>query len=173
MRLNPIVKKDIKVQARSMKMAWGIFAYEAILAGVFFIALLFISNQSIYDNSNIYSKIVWLYPVLAIAQIMIIAIVIPVQTSSAISGEKERQTFDIMMTTSMTPFSIIMGKVGIAMVQGLFFIVASLPVMALLLSVVCPGVICSGFLQWHFLYRFLQQVLESFVRPCVRRPSVV
>ena len=47
MRLNPIVKKDIKVQARSMKMAWGISAYEAILAGVFFIALLFISNQSI------------------------------------------------------------------------------------------------------------------------------
>ena len=58
MRLNPIVKKDIKVQARSMKMAWGIFAYEAILAGVFFIALLFISNQSIYDDSNVYSKIV-------------------------------------------------------------------------------------------------------------------
>ena len=170
MRLNPIVKKDIKVQARSMKMAWGIFAYEAILAGVFFIALLFISNQSIYDDSNVYSKIVSLYPVLAITQIMIIAIVIPVQTSSAISGEKERQTFDIMMTTSMTPFSIIMGKVGIAVVQGLFFIVASLPVMALTFVI---GGICSGFLHWHFLYRFLQQVSESFVRPCVRRPSVV
>ena len=83
MRLNPIVKKDIKVQARSMKMAWGIFEYEAILGGVFFIALLFISNQSIYDDSNVYSKIGSLYPVLAITQIMIIAIVIPVQTSSA------------------------------------------------------------------------------------------
>lgn len=151
MRLNPIVKKDIKVQARSMKMAWGIFAYEAILAGVFFIALLFISNQSIYDDSNIYSKIVWLYPVLAIAQIIIIAIVIPVQTSSAISGEKERQTFDIMMTTSMTPFSIIMGKVGIAMVQGLFFIVASLPVMALTFVI--------GGMSWSYLFWFFAMAL--------------
>ena len=151
MRLNPIVKKDIKVQARSMKMAWGIFAYEAILAGVFFIALLFISNQSIYDDSNVYSKIVSLYPVLAITQIMIIAIVIPVQTSSAISGEKERQTFDIMMTTSMTPFSIIMGKVGIAVVQGLFFIVASLPVMALTFVI--------GGMSWSYLFWFFALAL--------------
>ena len=134
-----------------MKMAWGIFAYEAILAGVFFIALLFISNQSIYDDSNVYSKIVSLYPVLAITQIMIIAIVIPVQTSSAISGEKERQTFDIMMTTSMTPFSIIMGKVGIAVVQGLFFIVASLPVMALTFVI--------GGMSWSYLFWFFALAL--------------
>ena len=87
-----------------------------------------------------------LYPVLAITQIMIIAIVIPVQTSSAISGEKERQTFDIMMTTSMTPFSIIMGKVGIAVVQGLFFIVASLPVMALTFVI--------GGMSWSYLFWF-------------------
>lgn len=147
MRLNPIVKKDIKVQARSMKMAWGIFAYEAILAGVFFIALLFISNQSIYDDSNVYSKIVSLYPVLAIVQIMIIAIVIPVQTSSAISGEKERQTFDIMMTTSMTPFSIIAGKVMTAMIQGIFFVVAGMPVMALAFVI--------GGMSWAYLFWFL------------------
>ena len=92
-----------------------------------------------------------LYPVLAITQIMIIAIVIPVQTSSAISGEKERQTFDIMMTTSMTPFSIIMGKVGIAVVQGLFFIVASLPVMALTFVI--------GGMSWSYLFWFFALAL--------------
>lgn len=32
MYLNPIVKKDVKVQARSMKICWGVFAYELILA---------------------------------------------------------------------------------------------------------------------------------------------
>ena len=82
---------------------------------------------------------------------MIIAIVIPVQTSSAISGEKERQTFDIMMTTSMTPFSIIMGKVGIAVVQGLFFIVASLPVMALTFVI--------GGMSWSYLFWFFALAL--------------
>ena len=31
MRINPMVKKDIKVQARSMRICWEIFVYEAIM----------------------------------------------------------------------------------------------------------------------------------------------
>ena len=38
-RLNPIVKKDVRVQSRSMKICWGVFAYDAILALVFFLAM--------------------------------------------------------------------------------------------------------------------------------------
>ena len=45
MRLNPIVKKDIKVQSRSMKMSWGVFSYELILALVFFLSMLIIRNR--------------------------------------------------------------------------------------------------------------------------------
>ena len=36
MWLNPIVKRDVRVQSRSMKICWGVFAYELILAFVFF-----------------------------------------------------------------------------------------------------------------------------------------
>ena len=31
MQINPIVKKDLKVLSRSMKIAWAIFAFEAVL----------------------------------------------------------------------------------------------------------------------------------------------
>ena len=112
MRINPMVKKDIKVQARSLRICWEIFVYEAIMAVVFFFAMFLFSQQMTYSSANIYSSIVWLYPALAVTQIFILGVVVPVRTASAISGEKERQTFDIMMTTSMTGFSIIMGKVA-------------------------------------------------------------
>ena len=131
MRINPIVKKDIKVQARSMRICWEIFAYEAIMAVVFFFAMFLFSQQLTYSSTNIYSSIVWLYPALAITQIIILGVVVPVRTASAISGEKERQTFDIMMTTSMTGFSVIMGKVLTAMIQSMFYVVAGLPIVAL------------------------------------------
>lgn len=149
MRLNPIVKKDVKVQARSMKMCWGVFAYELILALVFFLAMVIIQEESMsmYSNNNIYSSMVLLYPVLAVTQIVILGVVVPVRTSASISGEKERQTFDIMMTTSMTPFSVVMGKVTTAVVQSMFFVVASMPVMAL------PFII--GGLSWGYLFWFL------------------
>ena len=99
MRINPMVKKDIKVQARSMRICWEIFVYEAIMAVVFFFAMFLFSQQMTYSSANIYSSIVWLYPALAVTQIFILGVVVPVRTASAISGEKERQTFDIMMTT--------------------------------------------------------------------------
>ncbi|MDE6518014.1 MAG: hypothetical protein K2L18_09235, partial [Acetatifactor sp.] len=131
MYLNPIVKKDVRVQARSMKICWGVFAYELILALVFFLAMSIIQGNSRYSTDNIYSAMVWLYPVLAVTQLMILGLVVPVKTASSISGERERQTFDIMMTTSMTPFSVIVGKVMTAIVQSMFYVVASMPVMAL------------------------------------------
>ena len=58
MRINPMVKKDIKVQARSMRICWEIFAYEAIMAVVFFFAMFLFSQQMTYSSANIYSSIV-------------------------------------------------------------------------------------------------------------------
>lgn len=147
MRLNPIVKKDVKVQARSMKICWGLFAYEAILALVFFLTMVMIRQNSVYSINNIYSALVWLYPALAVTQFIVLGLTVPVRTASAISGEKERQTFDIMMTTSMTPFSVIMGKVLTAIVQSMLFVVASMPIMAL--SFVIGG------MSWSYLFWFL------------------
>lgn len=147
MRLNPIVKRDVRVQSRSMKICWGVFIYELILALVFFVAMMVIEQGNRYSTNNIYSALVWLYPVLAITQFIILGIVVPVRTASSISGERERQTFDIMMTTGMTPFSIIWGKVMTAIVQSMFFVVASMPVMAL--SFVIGG------MSWSYLFWFL------------------
>ena len=151
MRLNPIVKKDVKVQARSFKMCVEVFVYELIMALVFFVALLYITSQNRFTDGNVYSQMVWLYPVLAIAQWVILGAVIPIHTSSAISGEKERQTFDIMMTTGMTPWSIIMGKVMTAVAQAMLFVVASVPVMALTFVV--------GGLSWSYLFWFIAVAL--------------
>lgn len=155
MWLNPIVKKDVRVQSRSMKICWGVFAYELILALVFFLAMVVIQQNSRYSTNNIYSSMVWLYPVLAVTQIVILGVVVPVRTASSISGEKERQTFDIMMTTNMTPFSIIIGKVMTAIVQSMLFVFASMPIMALSFII--------GGMSWSYLFWFLGiALLASF-----------
>lgn len=162
-RLNPIVKKDIRVQARSMKIAWGLFAYEGIMALIFFLAMSFFQVDNSYSSTNIYSNIVMLYPMLAIAQISILAVVVPIITASSISGEKERQTFDIMMTTSMTPFSIIAGKVTTAMVQGLLFVVGAMPVMALAFVI---GGMSWSYLLWFLMIAMLVSLFSASIGIC-------
>lgn len=156
-RLNPIVKKDLQVAARSMRLSWGLFAYEALLAIAYLLALVVIQqeNDSIYYNAqNIYSYLVYLFPVVAITQVCIVALILPIMTASSISGERERQTFDIMLTTCMSPFSIVLGKVVSAVLRILFYVVASTPIMALAFVV--------GGLSWmNLLYFLLAMILFS------------
>lgn len=152
LKLNPIVKKDLQVTARSMRMSWGLFAYEAVLALAFLLALLIIQEEASYGyGSNIYSYMIVLFPVLAITQVCIVALIVPIITASSISGEKERQTFDIMLTTCMSPFSIVLGKMVSAMIRILFFVAASMPVMSLAFVI--------GGLSWSTLFYFLLTIV--------------
>lgn len=160
MWLNPIVKKDVKVQSRSMKICFGVLVYELILALVFFFAMFIIQENNTYYSDNIYSELVGLYPVLAITQFVILGVIVPVRTASSISGERERQTFDIMMTTGMTPFSVVTGKVMTAIVQSMLFIAASLPIMAL--SFVVGGMSWS-YLFWFFAIALLISIFSASI----------
>lgn len=153
-RLNPIVKKDFQVAARSMRLSWGLFAYEAMLTLTFIASMSIIQeiNNNVYGyGNNIYRSLIYLFPALSVAQLCLVALIVPIITSSSISGEKERQTFDIMMTTCMSPFSVVFGKVISAVMRILFYVVAGMPIMAL------PFVV--GGLSWSSLFYFLLGVI--------------
>ena len=152
-QLNPIVKKDLQVTARSMRFSWGLFAYEAVVALAFLLGLSSIQSSvdGYYGDGNIYQELINLFPVLAIAQVCIVSLIVPVMTASSISGEKERQTFDIMMTTCMSPLPIVFGKVSSAVLRVLFYVMGSLPVMALSFVV--------GGLSWSVLFYFVLAVI--------------
>lgn len=153
LRGNPIVKKDLQVTARSMRLSWGLFAYEAVLTMVFLLALSVIKQESssYYRSGNVYGHLIYLFPVLSIAQVCIVAMIVPVMTASAISGERERQTFDIMLTTCMSPFSIVLGKVMSAVLRVLFFVAAGMPIMSLAFVV--------GGLSWSYLFYFVLTIV--------------
>lgn len=161
-RWNPIVKKDMQVAARSMRLSWGLFAYEAILAMAFLLAISVIQANSanIYSGGNVYSSMVTLFPILAVAQVCIVALIVPIITASSISGERERQTLDIMLTTCMSPFSIVLGKVISAVLRILFFVAASTPIMALAFVV---GGLSWGHLFWFLLTIILLSVLSGSI----------
>ena len=153
LRGNPIVKKDLQVTARSMRLSWGLFAYEAVLTMVFLLALSVIKQESsgYYSSGNVYGHLIYLFPVLSIAQVCIVAMIVPVMTASAISGERERQTFDIMLTTCMSPFSIVLGKVMSVVLRVLFFVAAGMPIMSLAFVV--------GGLSWSYLLYFVLTII--------------
>lgn len=167
--INPILRKDALVNARSPKMIIVVTMINclfAIIASVAF-AMSFGSGYQAY-----YSYIVKLFPILGGCELAIICMVLPVMTATSIAGERERQTLEIMLTTPVRSFSIIAGKLASAMVTTFMYVVATLPFLAVSFVV--------GGLGWKSLFEFIGIVLYvdiyigsfGMFYSCVRKTSV-
>ena len=147
-KINPIIKKDLRVSSRSMKLAWELFGYVAIQAGIFI--LMFSAMRSLGGYTygvEIYQSFVAFFPVLAVTQLGIISISIPVITASSVSGEREKGTLDTLLTTTTSYFSIVFGKMMSAVIRIMIFILASIPLIAISFMV--------GGLSWGILIEFI------------------
>ena len=152
-KLNPIIKKDLRVNSRTMKLAWELFAYLGILGLVFLLMFSTMRAISGYGGSaEMYSAYVVFFPVLTIMQLGMISLSIPVITASSVSGEVERGTLDTLLTTTISYKSIAFGKMMSAVIRIMIFILASLPLIAVAFM--------FGGLSWLVLLEFF---LLSFV----------
>lgn len=149
-KVNPIVRKDLKVISRSMKYSWGLFAYEAVLTVIFLFIMLAVGaifRYGSYSNTEVYEGYIAFFPIIGIAQLCMISLIIPIITASSISGEREKQTLDVMLTTMISPYSIVIGKISSAVFRVMIFILASIPLMAV--SFVIGG------MSWLTLFEYL------------------
>lgn len=129
-RINPILKKELMVGSRSMKMSFGILGVNAFLTLIVILVILATNGASKFSGYN-YSRLVCLFPILGCVECGILSLVVPIITSGSISGEREKQTLDIMLTTPVKPFSIALGKLGSAMAIVMMYMISSIPVMAI------------------------------------------
>lgn len=132
MKMNPVYKKELKTSVRNVKMSWTILAYNAILAGIALIAFYAcFANRSRID----YSEILTIYAFIACLEFGLILFVVPALTSSAISGERERQTLEILLTTTLKPIQIITGKLYASISEIILLVLSSLPILSLVFTV--------------------------------------
>lgn len=129
-RMNPILRKEMMVGSRSIKMSIAIMGINAFLAFVVLIVMVSTNLSSTYGGYD-YSALSYLFPVLGCIECGLISLIVPIITSGSISGERERQTLDIMLTTPVSPFSIALGKLQSAMMVVMMYMITSVPVMAI------------------------------------------
>lgn len=129
--LNPILRREAQTSLRSWKIFGVIAAYVGIIT---FFTVLYIKTAisgSIYSGFDPQS-IVYLYALLSGLQLGLILITAPALTAGSISGERERQTLDLLVVTKMSPFSIVLGKLLSSIGLIMLMIVATMPVYSVL-----------------------------------------
>jgi len=130
MNINPVLLKELKVRMRGWKAAGIIAAYLLILS---LVALFIMYNAFMNPYSTTIDPQVSIgaYTGLAIIQFILIMFIVPALTAGAISGEREKQTLDLVLCTRLRPISIITGKLFASTSQTLLLIIASLPLFSM------------------------------------------
>ena len=78
-----------------------------------------------------YTGFLDLYMFVASLEFLMLILIMPALTAGSISGERERQTLDLMLTTCMTPADIVLGKLEAALGTMFVMVVSSLPILAM------------------------------------------
>ncbi len=125
MQINPIIGKEFRLMLRS-KRAFGLqLAYVGILS---LVAVIIWPRGGVYSLSSLASRD--LFTVLALGQLILIALFSPGFTATSITVEKERGTFDLLFASLLKPRSIIFGKLVSSLAILVLLIFSSLPVMS-------------------------------------------
>ena len=131
MKINPIYWQEARVSSRSFRLPMIILLCNTILA---LAALLNMYSMVVQakDTAEIqYASFLNLYVLVACIEFVMILLIVPALTSGSISGERERQTLNLLLTTRMTPADIVIGKLMAGMSTMILLIVSSFPVLAL------------------------------------------
>ena len=173
-----LLTKELRLRLRRERTIWVIIIYILLmgLLGWFFISrYASASNSSFYYyNSTALSETgASLYILLSLVQLFLIMFITPAFTSTSINGEKERQTFDLLLCSRLSSFSLVSGKLVAGLANALLLIAASLPLFSLVFFFggVSPTQVLSALLI-YVITAVMVGTFGLFCSTVVRRPAV-
>lgn len=124
--INPILLREMRGRMRTARAFWLLSGFLIAIAGaaVLIYAADYASNQSQNNSTNIGQNV---FLVLMMTSTIALTFVAPILAANSVAGERERQTFDLLLTTQLTVRQIVFGK-----------LIASLSYCLLLLSAIIP-----------------------------------
>lgn len=131
MRRNPVYSREMKVNSRSLRLPLILLLFNGILFLVTLLNMYSVVTQVRTSATIQYASFMELYEFVTTIEFILLLLIIPAVTASGISGERERQTLELMLTTQMTASEIVEGKLMSALSTLLLLILSSCPAVAM------------------------------------------
>lgn len=129
---NPILVKEMRTRMRGKRAFLVLTGYVTVLSLIIGMIYIIFKNNAPTSLLNNAGKI--LTPVLVYVQMGLICLMAPTFSASAISSEREQETFDLLIASLAKPSTILFGKVGAALSYLVLTLFGSLPLIALTYS---------------------------------------
>jgi ABC-2 type transport system permease protein len=130
---NPLLEKELRGRMRSLRAFIVLTAYVLLLSClaslVYYAAASGMRTSFSLPDLPTLGKAVFATSILA--QIFMVAFITPALTAGAISGERERKTYEVLRTTLLPARKLIWGKLTAALSFMILLILAALPLQSL------------------------------------------
>jgi ABC-type transport system involved in multi-copper enzyme maturation permease subunit len=129
---NPVTVKELRSRMRGNRAFVVLSVYLFIL--VTLVSLIYLSivvNANRFGSSTLSSAGEAVFVTVLVAQAFLVIFVTPVFTTGAITGEKERQTYEILRTTMLSPAQFIWGKLLSGVSYVLILVFAAIPILSI------------------------------------------
>lgn len=129
---NPVVLKELRGRMRGARAFVVITVYLALMSG--FTTLLYVINASVRDfygqtSSGVIGRT--LFTGIVGIELFLVTFIAPAFTAGAISGERERQTYDLLRTTLLPSRSFVVGKMISALAYIMLLLIAAIPLQSI------------------------------------------
>ncbi len=126
---NAVLRKELTTRMRGWRSSLVIIAYVTVLAGIVLLQLSTSADpQNLSDSARLGQS---LFAALAGFQMALVIFVAPASTADAISGERQRQTLDLLLVTGLSSRAIIFGKLFAGLAYDVLLILSSIPLFSL------------------------------------------
>ncbi|MCM2979762.1 ABC transporter permease [Niallia circulans] len=157
--MNPVLNKELKLRFRSGKTFVGILFYLLALT-LLMVALMYVLRTSSPNGFFKPQESRLMFMLLAFVQLGLVLFITPGLTGGVISSERERQTLSILLTTTQSSFTIILGKLLSSISYLVLLILASLPIYSFVF--LYGGISPTQLTQVFFFSLFTMLVIGSF-----------
>jgi len=127
---NPVLQRELLVNLRTVRSFLLLAAYQVILGAVVIIAWPSDERLDLSSNPASARRLADLF---FLSQYVIASLMAPSFAAGAITGEKERMTYELLLATPLRPVAIVIGKMVASLTHLVLIIVASLPIVVLCL----------------------------------------
>lgn len=150
---NPVVTKELRSRMRGSRAYWLLFGYLVLLSLILFFSYLawWNGSQGAMQTGSAAAGFTvgrLFFKILFYSQAVLIALITPALTAGAISIEREQRTFEMLRSTTLSPRSIVLGKLTSSVSFVILLLTSSLPLLSLcfLLGGVSPGEVFFAYL---------------------------
>jgi len=126
-----LLTKEMRLRMRQERTVWVLIIYVLLLGllGWFYLSRSTSNGSSIsYDWNAIGTT---LYQLLTLIQIVLTIFITPAFTSGAVNTEKELKTYDMLLCSQISSFSLVAGKLIAGLSNVLLLIIATIPLFSL------------------------------------------